>query len=102
LKATLVASRLGRVFAVLFGILGLYWMLESGQGLVLIFIAFFIFMAAGSEYRSVRAQEELQQAVYSSWHREPPPRRAAGDDDVVISPPPFREGPDSRSDIERM
>lgn len=98
LRATFVASRLGRAFAVLFGVLGLYWMLESAQGLVLILIAFFIFIAADSEYRSVRAQEELQNAMFTSWHRTRPPRDV---DDVVISPPRFRDGSESRPDIEQ-
>lgn len=53
-KATMIASYIGRVIAILFVILGIW----QGQ-FVLPFIGLFIFMAAASEYRAVKVEDNL-------------------------------------------
>lgn len=54
-KATFVASWIGRLFALTFVGVGLYW----GEW-VLVFIGVFIFINAGLEYRSTRIEEMLR------------------------------------------
>lgn len=84
-RATWVASRLGRVFAVLFGLLGIGAVAAASfaQGLVLIAIAVLIYRAAGNEYLIVRVQEGYGAGFAA--------RRPAGPpgDDVEIGPPPY-------------
>jgi Zn-dependent protease len=55
LKATLIATRIGQLLAIGFVGLGIY----MGH-LVLPFIGVFIFLVAGSEYKSVRFQESIR------------------------------------------
>ncbi len=82
-KATFIAARIGKILAVLFGIYGL------GHNPFLIFIAFFIYFAAGQEYKMVQLEEMYK-------HRMP------GFDDgfyttnfpeeqVFVSPPPYEK-----------
>jgi len=97
LRATFIAARLGRVMAVLFGIYGFF-----ASNLILIFIAFFIFIAAGNEYRIVRMQEAAKQAGHDTdtWPPfETPAQNDADRDTVTIGPPPYEEGPGSQSEI---
>jgi len=54
-KATRVAGAVGKVFAVLFGLLGLL-----GANLLLIAIAFFVYMGAEAETREVATQARLE------------------------------------------
>lgn len=54
-KATRVAGGVGKVFAVLFGLLGL-----MSVNLLLIFIAFFVYMGAEAETREVATQARLE------------------------------------------
>ena len=54
-KATFVASWIGRLFALTFVGVGIYW----GEW-VLVFIGVFIFINAGLEYRSTRIEEMLR------------------------------------------
>lgn len=95
LRATFVAARLGKIMAVLFGIHGFF----SGSW-ILVFIAFFIYIAAGNEYRMVQMQEAAKQQGFGFW----PPFEsqwddAGSNDKVTISPPPYADGPDSETDI---
>ena len=73
LKATALAARIGRIMAVAGGIYGLlngdWW---------LIFIAIFIYNAAGAEYRSIYAQHMSQE-----WFTVEPQA------DIHVSPPPY-------------
>lgn len=71
-RATSIAALIGRVVAVLFGIYGL-----MNGGLFMIFIAFFIFTAAGQEAKYARFKHSLegytvQQAYSTSAYRLSP------------------------------
>lgn len=68
-RATNIAATIGRIVAILLGIYGLL-----NGGLFMIFIAFFIFMAAGQEAKYTRVKHALdgftvQQAYSSSAYR---------------------------------
>jgi Zn-dependent protease len=107
-KATAIAARTGQFMAVLFGIIGLFGIpgVVHGENWTLVVIAFFIFTAAGNEYRMVKMQEEARQrGGFNLWppvYDEPPP---LPDDDsgsgnqVTISPPPYEKGPTRKTSI---
>lgn len=105
LRATFIAARLGRVMAVLFG---LYGLLASPIRWSWIAIAFFIFIAAGNEYRYVQMQESRKRRPdgWPPFGFGPPPPPHTGswaeteDDQVVISPPPYEKGPEQRIDVQ--
>jgi Zn-dependent protease len=95
LRATFVAARLGKIMAVLFGIKGFF----SGDWM-LVFIAFFVFIAAANEYKIVSIQEAMRRQRQawpgfgdSHWDDEP-------DDQVTISPAPFKRGRKVKADIQ--
>ena len=91
LRATRIASQLGRIMAVLFGLYGL-WRLNF----ILVAIAFFIHRAAGAEYRMVEARESWRGASpyagYWFGSRPPPVPPEAVSDEVVVGPPPYAHG----------
>jgi len=96
LRATYIAARIGRILAVIFGLSGYFGI----RGLIpprdwgLIAIAFFVFIAAGNEYRMVQMQEMARARGGPFWG----PWGDAGDgidDSVVVGPPPYGEGRDS-------
>ena len=76
LKATALAVRIGRILAVAGGIYGLL-----NVELLLVFIAIYIYQAAGAEYRSVFAQQTTHQ-----WMRP-----EEQDIDAEVSPPPYAQ-----------
>lgn len=82
LEATRRAATIGRVMAVIFGLVGFL------QGnLVLMAIAVFIFIAAGTEYRMVAAREAARRGriyPWPFWAEEEIPL-----DDAVVGPPPY-------------
>ena len=82
LRATFIASRVGRVAAVLFGIAGIFRF-----DIFLFLIAVFIYQTAGMEYRMVQAEAGIGGGFFGD--DRPPP-----DDQVYISPPPYRQGRD--------
>lgn len=110
LRATYIAARLGKAMAILFGVYGL---LGPRQSWSLIAIAFFIYIAAGNEYRAVRMQEAAKRGGFREWPPffasppppPPPPPYAGGDADgdgenaVIVSPPPYERGPPRRTEI---
>ena len=110
LKATYLASRLGRVIAIAFFIIGLFG-LESvrifGYSIFrpgnpfLVLIAVFIFITAGREYRMVQFEELMKRRGFgAAWPgMAQPPEPDLDDDTVLISPPPYAEGPDSKSEL---
>lgn len=65
LKATKIASIIGRVLAVGFVVFGIM----EGQ-FVLPFIGFFIFMAAASEYRSVKVENTIHHMTVDDVYRD--------------------------------
>lgn len=95
LAATFVASRLGRLLAIAMGIVG--WIHARDGWWALLPIAFFIFRAAGMEYRMVAQEDLLRRAAAAgpAWggFRDtsggavivgPPPYGAAGDTSVPL------------------
>jgi Zn-dependent protease len=101
LRATRAAARTGRTLAVIFGVLGF---LANPPNWVLVVIAFFVFSAAGNEYRMVEMEERLREQGYDAWGDAPSDDGLPDHDDdtdrVRISPPPYREGPPREADIE--
>jgi len=112
LKATYLASRLGRIIAVVFFIIGLfglegvrifgYAIFRPGNPF-LVLIAVFIFITAGREYRMVQFEELMKRrgfgAAWPGMAPPPPPGSEPDDDTVLISPPPYAKGPDSKSEL---
>ena len=87
LKATYIASRVGRVLAVCLGIAGF---VSNNGNFVLVAIAFFVYFAAGREYKIVRLQEMARHAGFGAWNPQDGPPR--GDEDIaMIGPPPYAE-----------
>ena len=102
LKATFIASRLGRVLAI---VMGLYALLgrESIQ-YTLLLIAGFVFMSAGSEYKYVVMQEQAKQNrnndnpfgnLFNQFkgfnNNFEPPTEDDNSDVVEITPPPYEK-----------
>lgn len=105
-RATFIASRLGKIMAVLFG---LYGFLGEPRSWMLVAIALFIYIAAGREYRSVQIEEAARRGDGNRpfWNPfqpppEPPPTGFDdGDDDVEISPPPYaRRGRKEHTEVD--
>ena len=92
LKATFIAARLGKIMAVLFGI---YGFLQTNW--LLVAVAFFVFIAAGNEYKMVEMQERMNaQGAWSLFGHPAGPV----DDRVNISPPPYEGGNDQQARLE--
>jgi len=97
LRATFIAARLGKMTAVLFGICGL---LLNPHRWILVAIAFFIYIAAGHEYRLVQIQEAAKRQGFGTWTPFGQQWNSHDDDEkVLISPPPYERGPGSKADI---
>lgn len=98
LNATRVASRVGRIMAVAFGLIGF---LSTPQNWVLIVIAFFVYSAAGNEYRLVEMEERERARGFAAWSSWEEDRSGGNDADpgVVISPPPYRSEPPVRTTL---
>ena len=97
LRATFIAARLGKIMAVLFGIYGF-----RTDNWILVFIAFFVFIAAGNEYRMVQIQEAAKRGGFGPWDifgGGEPPDEPDDDDKVIISPPPYEKGRGSKTRI---
>lgn len=100
LKATYIAARTGRILAVIFGLSGYFGIpgLIPPRDWGLIAIAFFVFIAAGNEYRMVRMQELARAQGGPSWA----PGYDAGDggsDSVVVGPPPYGNSRSTRAGV---
>lgn len=92
LEATRRAVRLGKFFAVVFALLGLY------QNIFLVVIAFVVWQAAAAEYRIVQMQERPAFNPFAGFidplsiFRGPPPGpRPPEVIDVEVGPPPYRK-----------
>lgn len=96
LRATFVASRIGKVMAVGFG---LYAFLFEGS-LFLIFIAFFIYTIAEREYRAVQIQEAMGRQGFGGWPSDPF-QRPPDDDTAVIGPPPYRKSQGDKAQVRQ-
>ena len=94
LRATYIASRLGQIIAIIFAVVALCGGLSLFIGSwfqrgVLVFIAFFIYRAAGAEYRMVEFQETY--APFSSgpiWDIRPGDPAQSKPGEVIVTPPP--------------
>jgi Zn-dependent protease len=98
LRATYVAARLGKIMAILFGIRGFFF---APRSLILVAIAFFIYAAAGNEYRMVALRESAGRRRNGFrppffGPPPPPPEPPPDEDGVSISPPPYARGPRTR------
>ncbi len=95
-KATWVASRIGRVVAVLMALSVVYSLFSgraSGYLLIRLVIAYYIYRTAEREYQQVLLESRHDAAFGSS---DDPP-----DAGVVISPPPYRSGREW-TDVHRL
>lgn len=95
-QATFIASRVGRIMAVLFGISGLF----HGR-FILLLVAVYIYIAAGQEYKLVKMEAMYKQRVpgYDDG-RESFSDADTSDGQVVVSPPPYDEKRrDTKTDI---
>lgn len=97
LRATFIAARTGKTIAFIFGIYGFFFL----HTIWLVFIAIFIYTAAGNEYRLVAARDKARRFGFGSWFEspEPPGNEPLDDDEVSISPPPYENGPGYRTEI---
>ncbi len=113
LQATYTAAQIGKFLAVFMGLFGLLngnWFLVA--------IAFFIYTAAGAEYRMLQLQEAFRPSSrffgngveddVFAWSAHGVAPDGSGDeiededeDEVIVSPPPYRKGPAQRVDIHR-
>lgn len=91
LEATRRAVRLGKVFAILFAIVGLF------NNLFLVVIAFVVWQAAAAEYRMVQMQERPVFNPFAGFidplsvFRSPPPGpRGPEVIDIEVGPPPYQ------------
>ena len=93
LRATRLASRIGRVMAVLFAVYAVYGWPDR---VLLLVIAVFIFLAAGAEYRRVRREELEKEELFRMWGVSSEPQ---GGDTVLVGPPPYGEGNSTEAEI---
>ncbi len=105
LKATRIAARIGRWVAFLMGIFGI-----SYRNWFLVAIAFFIYTAAGAEYRMLQFQQTFRpmRRFFGGFDQDPddegdgmPDDGCDDDGSVVIGPPPYRKEPAVRVDVRR-
>lgn len=127
-KATWIASRIGRGIAIIFIISGIVnlmgmqlripathwalvdlflWFLFTGGGFLKVMIGFMIYQAAEMEYRMVLAEEAGQRSrrgfgfdPYMGNSKTTDWSVPPDDDRAVVSPPPYRKKPD-HVDIKR-
>jgi len=108
-KATWIASRIGRIVAVFMAISVVYsWATGRFEGFMFIrlLIAFVIFRAAEQEYQMVLAQEGYGNGnpfarfgfpFFGRTTRTPPP----DDGQAIVSPPPYDHGGSKRVDVHK-
>jgi len=84
LKATRVASRLGQVIILLWGLYGFI----DGNWL-LVAVAFFVFIAAGNEYRLVELQERVRHNAGRAATRPATLAETTINDEVSVGPAPY-------------
>lgn len=94
LRATQLAAKVGRVFALAFGIWALWPLLHHGQiNFFLLFIAYFVYQSAGAE-----ARQAEYEAVYARRRAQEGGTFQIPDADIHVSPPPYaRPRPEPRA-----
>lgn len=108
-KATWIASRIGRFIAILMALSVIYsWMTKQFDGYLIIrlLIAYSIYRAAEQEYQMVLAQEGYGNSnpfarfgfpFFGRTTRTPPP----DDGQAYVSPPPYERGGGKRVDVHK-
>ena len=106
-KATWVASRIGRFIAILMGFTVLYSFFAhkfEGYMMIRLLIAFYIYQSAEREYRMVLMEEGAARRnpfagfpFFGSTTNTPPP----DDGKAVVSPPPYARGGVTRVDVRK-
>ncbi|MEI7947608.1 MAG: site-2 protease family protein [bacterium] len=108
-KATWIASRLGRFLAILLAVSVIYsWMTKQFDGYLIIrlLIAYSIYRAAEQEYQMVLAEEGYGNGnpfarfgfpFFGRTTRTPPP----DDGQAIVSPPPYERGSGKRVDVRK-
>lgn len=96
LRATLIASRLGKLLALIMGIVGIVT-----NNINLILIAVFIYFAAGREYRAVWFQEltGAQEMRFPWGFFKNRFYKPSSEHTVIIGPPPYRKGTATRTEV---
>ncbi len=100
LGATYLAARIGRTLALLFGVaalLNLFTLagmpLQTGNRIIIAAIAFFVFRAAGAEYRAVQMEELAHREPFGPIPPPiPEPFETSDDERVIVSPSPYSRG----------
>jgi len=108
-KATWIASRIGRFVAILMALSVIYsWMTKQFDGYLIIrlLIAYSIYRAAEQEYQMVLAEEGYGKGnpfarfgfpFFGRTTRTPPP----DDGQAIVSPPPYERGSGKRVDVRK-
>jgi Zn-dependent protease len=108
-KATWIASRIGRFIAILLALSVIYsWMTKQFDGYLIIrlLIAYSIYRAAEQEYQMVLAEEGYGNGnpfarfgfpFFGRTTRTPPP----DDGQAIVSPPPYERGGGKRVDVRK-
>lgn len=106
-RATWIASRIGRLVAILMGLSVLYSTLAhrfEGFMLIRLLIAYSIYRAAEREYRMVQMEEGSARhnpfggfPFFGSSTKAPPP----DDGKAIVSPPPYERGGTTRVDVHK-
>jgi Zn-dependent protease len=106
-RATWIASRIGRMVAILMGLSVLYSMLTGsieGYKFIRLLIALYIYQSADREYRMVLLEEGASRQqpfagfpFFGHATRTPPPE----DGKAVVSPPPYARGGSTRVDVHK-
>jgi Zn-dependent protease len=108
-KATWIASRIGRFVAILMALSVIYsWMTKQFDGYLIIrlLIAYSIYRAAEQEYQMVLAEEGYNNGnpfarfgfpFFGRTTRTPPP----DDGQAIVSPPPYERGSGKRVDVRK-
>ncbi len=88
LKATRVASMIGKIISAVFVIAGWHW-----HSWTLVFIGIFVFHAAGQEYKAVLAQERPRPAGGPFWffNNMGTSTQTKNLNDVTVGPPPYED-----------
>jgi len=113
LRATGIASQIGKGFAIIFGLVGFFGI----EGLMpanplWVCIAIFLYTVAGREYRMVRIEENMKKmggiggfggfdlgSMFTTDTTHTQTQYDESNDRVTISPPPYEKGPDSTTEI---
>jgi Zn-dependent protease len=98
LRATSVAARVGQIMAICFGVIGFFGFDGWGKSWLLVAVAFFVYIAAGNEYRMVMAQECASSGGRPTIFGNSSDVLGHGDK-VIVGPPPYESGRTDETDL---